>query len=224
MAKRIANEIKTGLLILLCLIILAGFTLAITNFMGIEKTYELKAMFNWVGGLEEHAPVRLRGVEAGEVKDVEILYRGDETKILLTLLLKEKAKVREGTKAYVSMLGMMGEKYVELTDGPPGAPFLKPGSVITGEDPTMTEELINIGRKVATGVESTMADMRSLINNLDKLVLENREDIDFIIGKLKTTAANFEAFSDDIRRYPWKLLIKTKEKKKPEKGRSREKK
>ncbi len=219
MAKGMVNEVKTGLLILLCLIILAGFILAIGNFMGIEKTYELKAIFNWVSGLEKHAPVRLRGVEVGEVKDVEILYRDDETKVLLPLLLREKYKVREGTKAYISMLGMMGEKYVELTDGPPGAPFLKPGSVITGEDPAMMEELIDIGKKVATEVESTMADMRSLINHLDELVVENREDIDFAIDKLKTTAANFEEFSDDIKRHPWKLLIKTREKKKPKKGR-----
>jgi len=214
MAKGMANEVKTGLLILVCLIILVGFTLAVSNFMGIEKTYELKAMFNWVSGLEKHAPVRLRGVEAGEVKDVEILYRGDETKILLTLLLKEKAKVREGTKAYVSMLGMMGEKYVELTGGPPGAAFLKPGSIITGEDPAMMEELIDIGKNVAAEVEVVMADIRSLINHLDEVVVENREDIDFAIDKLKTTATNFEEFSDDIKRHPWKLLIKTKEKKK----------
>ena len=214
MAKGMANEVKTGLLILVCLIILAGFTLAVGNFMGIEKTYELKAIFNWVSGLEKHAPVRLRGVEVGEVKDVQILYRGDETKILLTLLLKESAKVREGTKAYVSMLGMMGEKYVELTDGPPGAAFLKPGSTVTGEDPALMEELINIGKKVAEEVEITLVEIRTLTQHLDELVVENRGDIDFMIDKFKTTAVNFEEFSDDIRRNPWKLLIKTREKKK----------
>ena len=221
MANGMANEIKTGLLILGCLIILAVFTLAIGSFATLEKTYELKARFNWVSGLEKHAPLRLRGVEVGEVKDVEILYKDDETKILLTLLLKDKAKVREGTKAYVSMLGLMGEKYVELTDGPKGAPFLKPGSIIVGEDPAMMEELIDIGKKVAEEVELTMVDIRSLVKHLDELVVENREDVDFMIDRFKATAVNFEAFSDDIRRYPWKLLVKTKEKKKKKKEEKR---
>jgi len=54
-------------------------------------------------------------------------------------------------------------------------------------------------------------------------VVENREDIDFMIGKLKTTAVNFEEFSDDIKRHPWKLLIKTKEKKKPKEKNGRSK-
>ncbi len=221
MAKRMANEIKTGLLILVCLVILAGFTLVIGSFSMLEKTYELKARFNWVSGLEKHAPVRLRGVEVGEVKDVDIKYKEDETKILLTLLLKDKAKVRKGTKAYVSMLGLMGEKYVELTDGPKGAPFLKPGSIIEGEDPAMMEELIDIGKKVAEEVELTMADIRSLTKHLDELVVENREDIDFMIDKLKATSVNFEEFSDDIRRHPWKLLVKTKEKKKKKEKKKR---
>jgi len=208
-----ANEIKTGLLILAALAILVGFTLAVGNFTGIEKTYELKSVFNWVSGLEKHAPVRLRGVQAGEVKDVQILYKGDETKVLLTLLLKEKFKVREGTKAYVSMLGMMGEKYIELTDGPKGAEFLKSGSTIVGEDPAMMEELIELGKKIGEEVEATMVDIRSLTQHLDQLVVGNREDIDFAIDKLKATAANLEEFSDDVKRNPWKLLMKGKEKK-----------
>ncbi len=213
MAKGMANEIKTGLLILAALAILVGFTLAVGNFTGIEKTYELKSVFNWVSGLEKHAPVRLRGVQAGEVKDVQILYKGDETKVLLTLLLKEKFKVREGTKAYVSMLGMMGEKYIELTDGPKGAEFLKSGSTIVGEDPAMMEELIELGKKIGEEVEATMIEIRSLTQNLDQLVVGNREDIDFAIDKLKATAANLEEFSDDVKRNPWKLLMKGKEKK-----------
>ena len=213
MAKRMANEIKTGLFILICLSILAGFTLALGNFMGMEKTYELKAEFNWISGLEKHAPVRLRGVNVGEVKNVQILYKQDETKILLTLALKEKARVREGTKAYVSMLGMMGEKYVELTDGPKGASFIPGGATIMGEDPTSMEELFEIGKKMAEEAEATMKEIRNLTNHLDTLVVENRGNIDSMINKFETTATNFEEFSSDIKRNPWKLLVKGKEKK-----------
>lgn len=213
MAKGMADEIKSGMLILACLAILAIFTFALGSFTALEKTYELKAKFNWVSGLEKHAPVRLRGVQVGEVKDVQILYSGDETTILLTLVLKEKAKVREGTKAYVSMLGLMGEKYVEISDGPKGAAFLKPGSIIIGVDPSSMDELIDIGKKVVAEVELTMVDIRKLTNHLDELVVENREDIDFMIDKLKATSTNFEEFSNDIKRHPWKLLMKGKEKK-----------
>ncbi|MBN1405975.1 MAG: MCE family protein [Candidatus Omnitrophica bacterium] len=212
MAKGMANEIKTGFLILISLGILALFTVALGNFMGSEKTYELKTAFNWVSGLEKNAPVRLRGVEAGQVKDVDIVYNGDETKIMLTLILKESAKVREGSKAYVSMLGLMGEKYVELTDGPSGALFLKPGTIIQGEDPASMEELIDTAKKLATEIEATAGDIRKLTQHLDEMVVTNRGNVDIMIEKFKNTAANFEEFSDDIKRNPWKLLVKTKEK------------
>jgi len=212
MAKGMANEVKTGLWIVTCLAILGVLTFAVGNFTGIEKTYELKAVFNWVSGLEANAPVRLRGVTVGVVKEVDINYDGDDTNIMLTLVVKERAKVRKGTKAYVSMLGLMGEKYVELTDGPQGAPFLEPGAIIEGQDPTSTEELIDVGKKVAEEIELTLIEIRTLTEHLDNMVVENREDIDVIIDRLKGTAANFEEFSSDIKQNPWKLLIKGKKK------------
>ena len=208
MAKMMTNEVKTGLLVVICLTILIVFTVSVGKISMFGKQYRIQVLFNWVAGLENDAPVRLSGVNAGKVEDVKLIYRGDETKVLLTLVLDSDAKVREDSKAHVTTLGLMGEKYVELTAGSSGKPFLKPGKTIEGEDPLQMEELVKIGKQIAAEVEATLGDIRKLTNHIDELVVDNREDIDETIGNLNRTTKNLEEFSYDLKNNPWKLFVK----------------
>jgi phospholipid/cholesterol/gamma-HCH transport system substrate-binding protein len=212
MAKLLTNELKTGFLVVLSIAILMGFTLSVGKFSVFQKQYKLYVVFDRVAGVESDAPVRLSGVEVGKVENIELSYKGDETKVKIGILLYKNAKPRQDSKAYVTTLGLMGEKYIELSSGSKGSPFLKPGSTIIGEDPVQMEELVEIGKKVASEVEDTLGQIRSLAQHLDELVVDNRGNIDSIIGNLDRTTENFEEFSDDIKRNPWKLLIKAKEK------------
>jgi len=54
--------------------------------------------------------------------------------------------------------------------------------------------------------------VNKLLVNLDGTVSDNKASVSQIVKNLETTSKNFEEFSDDIKRHPWKLLIKTKEK------------
>ena len=212
MAKGLTNEIKTGFLVVICLVILIAFTISVGKFSVFNKQYRIKVLFNWVAGVESDAPVRLSGVDVGKVEDIRVIYEGEETKVQLVLMLNSNAKVRQDSKAYVTTLGLMGEKYIELTAGSKGAPFLKPDSMIIGENPMQMEDLIDIGKRIAASVDATLGDIRTLTKHLDELVVDNRTNIDETLGNLKRTTKNFEEFSADIKNNPWKLLIKSKEK------------
>ncbi|NQT95605.1 MAG: MCE family protein [Candidatus Omnitrophica bacterium] len=214
MAKIFTNEVKTGLVVIVCLGILIAFTVSIGKFTNIGKQYQIKAAFSKVAGVQNDAPVRLSGVEIGKVDDVQLLYTKDgDTNVLLTLTIDNSAKLREGAEAYVTTLGLMGEKYIELSPGAKAAAYIKPGARITGKDPLQMEELIEIGQRIAEEVEKTLGDISSLTKHLDELVVENKTDINSIVGNLERTTSNLEEFSDDIKKNPWKLLVKGKEKK-----------
>ena len=213
MAKVITNEIKTGMMVIGCLLILAVLTISVGKIGFLQKQYTIDAIFNKVAGVESDAPVRLSGVEIGKVESLKLLYKKEgETKVLLTLLLDQNAKLREGAVANVTTLGLMGEKYIELTPGNKGASFIKPGATIPGKDHVQMEEMIDIAKTIADEVQITLRDISSLTKHLDEAVVDNRSNLDSIIDNLKRTTANFEEFSDDIKRNPWKLMIKGKEK------------
>jgi len=210
--KKISNEIITGIIVILSVALLVFFMYK-TGKVGVKReTYELTAIFSTASGIENHAPVMLAGVEVGEVSDIKLSY-GNETKVILSLLVDESAKVREDSQASINTLGLMGEKYVEISAGSLGVPFISPGATIIGEEPFQFEKLAKRGEEIAETLDATLIDIRGLVNSLDGVVTNNEEGVGRIITDLEATAKNFKEFSEDIKRHPWKLIIKGKEKK-----------
>ncbi|MFA5068915.1 MAG: MlaD family protein [Candidatus Omnitrophota bacterium] len=213
MSKVFTNEVKTGFVVLLCVGILAGLTIMAGNFKPFQQSYHINVIFSNVSGIEKDATVRLAGVEVGKVESVKLIYRKEgSTAVLVRLELAQTAKIKEGAKAAVTMLGLMGEKYIELTPGDTGAEFLKDDVTIQGKDPIDIEAVIDEARSVMEVAKVTMTNISSLARNLDSAVSGNRGNIDEIMNNLRRTTDNLEEFTDDIKRNPWKLLVKGKEK------------
>ena len=129
MKIRMTNEAKTGLLVLICVVALLMLVLKVGNFKLFQHGYTVKSQFHYTAGVKKHAPVRLSGVDVGEVRDINLIY-GDETLIELILWMEDGVKLRGDSKAYVTTLGLMGEKYVEIKAGTAAASYAKPGELI----------------------------------------------------------------------------------------------
>jgi ABC-type transporter Mla subunit MlaD len=127
----------------------------------------------------------------GKVDDIKIYDEGGSTRIMLKLWLEDGARVRENSRVSIKTLGLMGEKYIQISSSGK-AGFIKPGTVLQGEP---------------------YLDLDKLLASVSGTVEENKDSITAIVKNLETTSRNFEEFSGDIKRNPWKLLFRTKEKK-----------
>ncbi len=212
MAK-ISNEFKAGLMILICVIALGALTVKVGGLNFFEEGYSLDAEFNFASGIKENAPVQLAGIEVGTVEDIDITYGPEGTKIILHLWLDSDAKVRTDSDIYISTMGLMGEKYVEITSGSKEANFVQPGSLLQGRDPIIWDEVMEKAALITDDLQKEIELLIGVTKNVDSALRANREDIDIIVDNLKDTTENFKTFSDDIKRHPWKLIIKSKEKK-----------
>ncbi|MFA5165469.1 MAG: MlaD family protein [Candidatus Omnitrophota bacterium] len=202
---KINNEIKTGVVVVAAaLVFMYIFTAMGAGGKKSPTDYKLQVVFNYVSGLEDKSPVKLAGVEVGEVEKVVHSYADDETKVLVTLNLRGDAKVREDSKVKISTTGLIGEKYIEITGGSKGSPFVAKGSTLEGVDLYEMDELI-------ARVDSTMRDLQKLMGHADDLLVDNKDDIRATIMNLKDSSENLKEFSDDVKRNPWKLLMKGKE-------------
>ncbi len=215
MKLKVTNEARTGILVLVCLAALGGLVLKVGNFKFFQQGYTVKCQLHFSAGVKKHAPVRLSGVDVGEVKDIRILY-GDQTIVELMLWLRDGVKIRLDSKAYVTTLGLMGEKYIEVKAGTPVAEFAKPGDLIPGQDPVRLEELIEMATKVATDIGQMAKDISKVANHVDTAIADNKPKLDRIFDNLESTAVNFNDFSQNIKYHPWKVLAKGKEKTKEE--------
>lgn len=215
MKMRMTNEAKTGLIVLISIALLGALIMKVGNFTFFKKGYTVRSQFHFTAGVKKHAPVRLSGVDVGEVKDIRLHY-GDEMFIELIFWLNEGVKLRLDSKAYVTTLGLMGEKYIEIKAGTAGAPYVKEGDLIPCEDPVRLEDLMAMGMRLAEDVGKTAKDVSRLVNRLDDTVADSRPKLDRIFDNLEETSENFKDFSEDIKWHPWKILAKGKERSKEE--------
>jgi len=157
------SKLKVGLVMTVALC-----TLFITVFFagGIEKLLspriELKAQLQNAKGLRKGAPVWLSGIEVGSVKSIN-LNPEYGTIITLSVDKKDLKFLRKDSEASVLTMGLLGDKYVELSSGSPGAEPIKPGDMIKGA------AMIDLKDAVEISV-SSIKKMSDFINKLDSLV------------------------------------------------------
>lgn len=213
--KKISNEFMTGVFVLVALIAFGGLLLKVGNFGFFKKGYTLKSQFHYTAGVKKNAPVRLSGVDVGEVKDI-VLHYGDETLIETVLWINEGVQIRKDSKAYVTTLGLMGEKYIEIKTGTAAAEYAKDGDEIPSQDPVRLEELIEMATKVAGDIGKMAQDISTVAHNVNGVINDNKPKLNRIFDNLEYTSENFRDFSEDLKWHPWKVLAKGGQKPKNE--------
>lgn len=204
---KLTNEFKTGAVVIAGILVGVLFWFKTANFTG--KPYVLKTYFNFAEGIKPDSIVKLSGIDVGRVEKIHFVYV-PETKVELFLSLERSAKIREDSIAYVATSGLVGDTYVGLTPGSPGAPFLKEGSIVISEDPVEMRKIMKKAELIAENLDQALIGVKDLTGNLNGVVKDNRSRVDNIALNLEETAANFKEFSEDIKKHPWKLLIKGK--------------
>jgi len=200
-------ELKVGIFVFIGIVILFVIIFSIGKIYIFQPGYRIRVLFNYAGGLSEAAPVRLAGVDVGEVDDITIFYDNEisRTRVEVLAWIKKDVKIEKDSIIRVNTLGMLGEKYLEIIPGTESAGFVEVGGMLIGEDPVMLDELAG--------------DLKDLADSAGA-VMSRLERGEGTIGKLLTEDAvynNLEEFTDDIKRNPWKLFRKTAEKKRTEK-------
>jgi len=207
------NEFKVGLFVILCIF---GFLYLVysTGKLNIKKDgYHIYVVYDEVVGLNKKAPVMLNGLEVGKVEDIKVSYDNDRTQIVLKLWLDKQARVRENPVVSIKTLGLMGEKYIQISSSQ-GRDFVKPEAVLQGKPYLDMDELMEHAQSISKEV---MDGINKLLASINGTVEDNKQSIGQIIKNLEVSSKNLEEFSDEVKRHPWKLLFKTKEKPRKEK-------
>ncbi len=201
-----SSEIKSGFFVLITIIMLLVLTFVVG---GVFKggACEWKVQFGYLNGLENNAPVYYAGHEVGKVDRIEI-RRGEARPVLVTVKISPVAYLRKDTVAYIDTLGMMGEKFIELSTGSQDAPALEPGTIIQGTDPIAMHVLIRKMNLLADEMEEMAGSLNPLLADMNKLVEGHQEEIAKSITNLHEVTANLRDMTADLKRHPWRLIRK----------------
>jgi phospholipid/cholesterol/gamma-HCH transport system substrate-binding protein len=164
-----------------------------------EKGYAIIAGFDSLKELKEGDEVRMAGVKIGEVAETRLAGRRAEA----VLRIESDKKIKEDATATIVMAGLIGTNYIGIDLGSANAPDLVPGAEIrTKTSPDLNalmSQLGSLGQKLegALGGIGTALNgdgtKPGLVQNLDRLVTENRENI-------TATTTNLRDITDKINK------------------------
>ncbi|MCX5697760.1 MAG: MlaD family protein [Candidatus Omnitrophica bacterium] len=195
-------ELKVGVFVFFGLIILIMFVLMIGNFRTWSLGYRVNVIFNFINGVKVGAPVRFAGVDVGEVKSINIVFVDSQplSKVRVTCWVKNVVKIPADSTVWVNTLGLLGEKYVEIMPGKDYKNVLAENQSLDGNDPIAMHEVAALAKNLVGDLDASFVKIKNGEGTIGKLLSD------------ETIYNELEATMKDIRRNPWKLFWKTKEK------------
>ncbi|GAB2988279.1 MCE family protein [Nocardioides montaniterrae] len=118
--------IKLALFTVVSLVVTGTLTV-IMGHIGLGAEQEYKAIFTTASSIKKGDDVRVAGVSVGGVKDVEHYHR---TEAIVTFSVKKGVPLTTASTADIHYLNLVGDRYIALGEGHPGAAPLPAGGTI----------------------------------------------------------------------------------------------
>lgn len=190
MATR-SQKVKLGVF-LTAAVVLFAITVVVLTGMGLWEerwTYYIEYRQS-VSGLEQGAPVKLRGVRVGTVDAIRVDPDNVE-QVEVRIQVDKGTPIKTDTKAFINMQGITGLKFVELASGTAAAKQLPPGSEIQAGE-SLVEQLT--GRATDIGLK-----VEKLLNNILYITREkNQKRVDDIVTSTEQTTANLAQLTSEL--------------------------
>jgi phospholipid/cholesterol/gamma-HCH transport system substrate-binding protein len=108
------------------------------------STYELKAQFNDVVGLDAGGDVRVGGVHVGTVHSILLPNKpGDKVTIVMDLGKSTHQIIKQDSVASIETEGLLGNQYMAISFGSPKAADVRDGDTISSQPPLEMADLLN---------------------------------------------------------------------------------
>jgi phospholipid/cholesterol/gamma-HCH transport system substrate-binding protein len=160
-------QLKVGLLILAAL---AGTMVAILNLnegIGLlSGRATLRALVGDSHGIKVGAPVRLNGVDTGNVIHVAIDSSSGKVSLIFTINDDIRPLLRRDAAVLIRPMGLLGDKYLELLPGTPREPPLQDDAVLTGQAEVGITGLTDSATITLENVNRTLRDLQTILTSL----------------------------------------------------------
>lgn len=135
---------RLGAFIVVTLAILVAGVFIIGNKQYLfNSTYQVRAHFGNVAGLDAGADVRVGGVHSGTVHSIELPHRpGGEVTVVMDLRTSTHQIIKRDSVASIETEGMLGNQYMAISFGSPASPDVRDGDLLTSEQPLEMADLI----------------------------------------------------------------------------------
>jgi phospholipid/cholesterol/gamma-HCH transport system substrate-binding protein len=166
-----AQAARVGLLVLVAVAVLAFGVFLIgdqNNLFSRKNRYYID--FQSAGGLKQGNPVQLNGVDVGAVDRV-ILPTDPARKLIRVWITVDRAfagRVRTDSRARIKTLGLLGDKFVEITSGSPGFPIVPSDGKVQAAPATNVDAILSSGEDVMDNVVTISHQLTNILARMER--------------------------------------------------------
>lgn len=165
---------RVAILILVSLLLLAYGVYRVGRVFDIFATrYELSTLVPSALGLRPGAPVTLAGQRIGQVKAIEFIpvnrKVGDNNlRIVIAVAEGVQDQIRADSRAFLRTQGLLGDKFVDIEPGTPGARILQPGDTMVSGESIDIDQFLNLAAGALDQATGIVLNLQELTGGLSR--------------------------------------------------------
>ena len=167
------------------------------------KKITLRSYFDNAGGLRQGAPVRLAGVDIGNVTRIRIVGGNPMTPVEVTMKVNTKYSfnLRKDSITLMSTAGVLGETYVDVDSSTAKGPEATDGDTLAARSQPELQDVVRAS-------QGTLQNIDTLLKRVDRIMAfieSGQGSIGKVIydpalyDRLNATVAEFKGLVDDIQ-------------------------
>ena len=177
-----ANYVLIGAFTLLTAVLLLLFGLWAAKYSSEKNWQQYQVIFTEpVTGLTEGSAVQYNGIAVGTVETLNLAPK-DPRQVVALLKLRADAPVKVDTRAKLSITGLTGVPFIQLTGGSPNAPALASGD----------RDEIPVIRAEASALQNIADTANRLVSRMDEVLSEEN------VKRIADTLAHLESMTGAI--------------------------
>ena len=164
-------QLRVGVMAVAAIAILVVLIFLITGRGGLfRRTVQIRTFVDDSASLKEGAPVRLNGIDIGNVREVRLSGVSDPRRtieIVMSIRREYRARIPVDSQAAINPEGVFGDKYVNITHGQSPNPVAA-GGEIRSLDTKEFQEIVNQSYNVLASLNGITKRIDSIMSQVEK--------------------------------------------------------
>jgi len=159
------SQLKVGVTVIVASITLAVLIVLMSGGGLFTRKITLKSYFNDAQGLRPGAPVRLSGVDIGNIKKIRVVPNRPLASVEVTMKVNTNYvfNLRKDSVTLLSTAGVLGETYINIDSSQATGPPVHDGDALPSREVGNFEDMVRAG-------QSTAQNLDVLLKRMDRIV------------------------------------------------------